>query len=283
MARTVDEIQAEIITAKDQEAELNALNSPSAVSIWRLWTRITATAIAVHEALLDEAIVEMEQIARDAIAGTADWLQRRILEFQYDASNPQVITVIDGRAAYPVVDESLRIITRASIVENESGRVTVKVAKGENVLEPLAVEELNALRGYLDKIGFVGVPLDSVSLNADRLRFAGTVFYSGEFVETTVKDAVKAAITSYLDSISIEDFDGRVVREDLIDAIQKVDGVTGVDTLNVQLNGRPEQDALGGGANVAIQRLYETFAGYIIEEDTPGNTFEDLIEMQLDA
>lgn len=281
MARSTAEIQSEIIQAKDNDPTLANLNSPSKTAIWRLWTWIVATAIQIHEQYLDAGILEMEQIARESVAGTADWLQQRVLEFQYDASNPQVITIIDGRGTYPVYDESLQIITRASVKEQENGRVQVKVAKGEGVLSPLNTDELNALRGYLDKLGFVGIPIDSISLNADRLRFESEVFYSGEFVGSTVKTAVKAAINNYLNNISIDNFNGIVIRENIINAIQSVEGVTGVDTLNTLINGRPEQDALGGGDNANVQREYETFAGYIIEEDTTANTFEDTIKMTL--
>ena len=283
MARSTEEIQNEMIEAKNNDPVLATLNSPSQTAIWRLWTFIVATAINIHEQFIDTAILELEQVAREAVAGTADWLQQRVLEFQYSASNPQVITVIDGRASYPVIDDSLRIVTRVSVKEQSNGRVQVKVAKGTNPLEQLNNDELNALIGYLDKVGFVGIPIDSVSLNADRLRFEGEIFYSGEYVETTVKSAVIAAITDYMNNISIANFDGIVTRENIIDAIQKVDGVIGIDTLNVRLNGRPEQDPLGGAANVDIQRQYETFAGYIIEEDTAGSTFDETITMTLNS
>lgn len=281
MARTVSEIQQEIIDAKNAEPELSSLDSPSQTAVWRLWSYIVALAINLHEQFVDIATTNLEQIARDAIAGTADWLQRRVLEFQYDATNPQVITVIDGRAAYPTIDESLRIITRAAVKEQSNGRTLVKVAKGEETLSPLDNDEINALKGYLSKIAFVGVPVDVSSLNADRLRFEGTIYYSGEYVETDVKNNVKSAIESYLESISVDNFSGTFIREKLIDAIQAVEGVTGVDTINVQLNGRPEQSPLGGAANVNISRSYETAAGYMIPEDTEGNTLGDTITMIL--
>ncbi len=281
MARTIEEIQNEMIAAKDNDPNLAALNSPSTTAIWRLWTFIVAVAINLHEQFLDQGILELEQIAREAIAGTADWLQQRVLEFQYSATNPQVITVIDGRASYPTIDESLRIITRASVKEQANGRVLVKVAKNDSPLLPLNTDELNALIGYLDKVGFVGIPIDTVSLNADRFRFEGEIFYSGEFVESTVKQNVIEAIENYLDNVSIENFDGIVTREKVIDAIQAVPGVVGIDTLNVLMNGRPEQDPLGGANNVNVVRQYETFAGYVIQETTAGNRFDDTITMTL--
>ena len=283
MARTVGEIQQSIIDAKNADPVLNGLNSPSAVAIWRLWSRITAAEIETEEQLWDVFKAELEQIAREAVPGTADWLQKRVLEFQYDAGNPQVITVIDGKATYPTIDEALRIVTRAAVKEQVNNRVLVKVAKddGGGGLTPLVTAELNALISYLDKIGFVGIAIDTVSLLADRLRFEGEVFYSGEYVETTVKTNVIAAIKAYMDSVSVVNFNGVIVREQIIDAIQAVKGVTGVDTLNVNIKGRANAVPLGSA--VVIERTYETAAGYIIEEDTAGNTFDDTITMTLET
>ena len=281
MARSVDDIQQLIIDQKNAEPELVDLDSPSQVAIWRLWSRITAIAINIFEQIVDASVLVMEQLARDATAGTTDWVQRRVLEFQYSDSNPQVITVIDGVASYPTVNPSLRIVTRASVKTTSNGSISVKVAKGVGVLEPLNTNELNALKGYLAKIGIAGITITTISLNADRFRFQGEVFFSGEFVGSDVKANIIIALNEYLSSISIEDFAGKVVREKAVDSIQAVNGVIGIDTINVQLNGRPEQDSLGGANNINIQREYETSAGYIIEEDTPNNTFNDTINNDL--
>ncbi len=284
MARTVTEIQNEIIAAKTADTTLNALNSPSAVAIWRLWTRITASAIETQEQLWDVFKAELEQIAREAVPGTVDWLQKRVLEFQYDAASPQVISVVDGKATYPVIDATKRIITRAAIVEQVNNRVLVKVAKddGSGGLTPLTTNEINALISYLDKIGFVGIAIDTSSLFADRLKFTGEIFYSGEYVEATVKAAIIVAIKNYLSSVSITNFDGTIIREQIIDAIQAVEGVTGVNTLGVALIARPSSVPLTG-AVTTVNRSYVTAAGYIIEEDTSGSTFNDTITMTLNT
>ena len=284
MARTATEIQNEIILAVQADPTLIGLTSPSSVAIWRLWAFVVASSMEVQEQLWDVFKADLEQIAREAVPGTADWLQNRVLEFQYDATNPQVISVVNGKATYPTIDASLRIITRAAIKEQSNGRTLVKVAKddGAGGLIPLTTIEENALISYLDAIGFVGIPIDTSTQFPDRLRFQGEIFYNGQYVETTVKTNVIAAINAYLKSISLDEFDGKVVREQIIDAIQAVAGVTGIDTLNVSLIGRPSSVPLTGSV-VTITREYETAAGYIIEEDTAGNTFTDTITMTLQS
>ena len=153
---------------------------------------------------------------------------------------------------------------------------------GSGGLTPLTAQELNALISYLDKIGFVGIAIDTSSLFADRLKFTGEVFYSGEYVEATVKAAVIVAIKNYLSSVSVTNFDGTIIREQIIDAIQAVEGVTGVNTLGVVLIARPSSIPLTG-AVTTVNRSYVTAAGYIIEEDTSGSTFNDTITMTLNT
>lgn len=280
MARSITDIQNEIIAAVQADPNLTGLNSPSAVAIWRLWTRIIAASLETEEQLNDLFRLELEQLAREAVPGTADWLQKRVLEFQYDALNPQIVTVIDGKATYSTVDENLRIVTRAAVVEQSNGRVLVKVAKddGAGGLDPLSAAELLALTGYLDAIGFVGIPIDSLSLNADRVRFnALNVYYLRQYDPTIVQADIITAIDDYLKDISVTNFDGTITKTDLIDAIQAVDGVvtlTDVVTFPVL---RPFSTPAPGGIGVTIKR--STTAGYAISEDTAPYRVQDIINM----
>lgn len=53
MARTIEEIQAEIYREKENYEELNELNSTSKTALWRLWIYIVAVAIWSLEKLFD--------------------------------------------------------------------------------------------------------------------------------------------------------------------------------------------------------------------------------------
>ena len=281
MARDINVIQAEIIAAVQADPNLAGLTSPSAVAIWRLWTRVVAASLETEEQLNDLFRAELEQLAREAVPGTADWLQKRVLEFQYDALNPQIVTVIDGKATYSTVDENLRIVTRAAVVEQSNGRVLVKVAKddGAGGLDPLSALELTALTGYLDAIGFVGIPIDTLSLNADRVRVGVpiNIYYLRQYDPAIVKANIITAIDDYLKNISVGNFNGVIIKTDFIDAIQAVDGVVTLnDTILIPVI-RPFGTPIPGGFTVSISN--ETTAGYAIGEDTPGSTFNDIITM----
>jgi hypothetical protein len=282
MARTIQEIQDEIILAVQNEPSLSGITSASAVAIWKLWTRIVAASLETEEQLNDLFRLELEQIARDSVPGTAEWLQKRVLEFQYDALSPQVVQVIDGRVGYPVINESLRIIARAAVKEQSNGRVLVKAAKEvANVLTPLDASEKTSLEGYLSRIGFVGIPIDVTSQQPDRLRVENlTVYYFREYNPTTVKTDVIAAIEAYLESISSENFNGVVVRSAIVDAIQAVTGVALVGDAIADFYIRDFSTIAPSGLLLTNQR--EIAAGYVISEDTVTYTLNDTITMVAD-
>jgi len=280
MARTVDEIQTEIINAIQADPTLAGLTSTSAVAFWRLITRVVAGALESEEQINDLFKAELEQIAREAIPGTAEWLQKRVLEFQYDALNPQVTQVIDGRVTYPTIDESLRIITAAAVKEQANGRVLVKAAKddGAGGLEPLSTLEKDALDGYLSRIGFVGIPIDSISQQPDRLRVSNSnVYYKKEYDPAAILLDIEEALNQYLNDISSVNFNGVVVLSEIIDIIQAIDGVADVKSFFFLTVIRPFSTPAPGGTAITIQK--EAEAGYAILEDTPGYTLADTLTL----
>lgn len=64
MARTIQQIQQEILTAKAKEPALSELNSTSKTAIWRLWTYITAFAIWTLEKIFDQHRKEIDDKIR---------------------------------------------------------------------------------------------------------------------------------------------------------------------------------------------------------------------------
>jgi hypothetical protein len=207
-----------------------------------------------------------------------DWLQKRVLEFQYSATSPQVVQVIDGKATYATIDESLRIVTRAAVKNQPDGRVLVKVAKddGSGGLDPLDATEQTALASYLSRIGFVGIPVDVSSQQADRVRVSGvTIYYQGAYDPAALLTAIITAIESYLSNISIDNFNGVVVRSELIDTIQAVEGVVVVAATYGGPTIRDFSTVAPAGLFIETQR--ESAAGYAIAEDAIGYTLADTL------
>ncbi len=274
MSRSTQEIKASILTKIEEDSTLSALNSTSQTAIYNLFAFVIAQNINFHEQLWDILKAELEEIALESVPGTGNWWKNQILSFQYG----DVIQLIDYRPTYTDLDESKRIITRCAVSQESSRRVTLKVAKGSTIetLSALSETELSALKDYVDNIKFVGTVTDVISLNADRLKITANIYYSGQYVSTTVLTNVKDAIGNYLATIP---FNGVVNKNKLIDAIQNVSGVNDVDIS--ELKGRAEQDSISS-TNASVFTLnYLTKAGYIITEDTNGHKLDTTLTMIL--
>jgi hypothetical protein len=273
MARSIETIQSEIITAVRAEPELAQANSTSRRAIWRLWTHVVASAIAFLEQLLDVFRQDMEGIASGAVPGTPAWVQAQVLKFQYDASNPQEVNIINLIPQYPIINTALRIVTRCSVRTDLSNTVNVKVAKSD---PPTALSSLEktALQGYVDTIGFAGINYSVISLDADKLYIAATIYYEGQF-SAVIAGSVKESINTYLASLP---FDGILKISELEYAIKTTDGVN--DVVLTAVRARRDADAFADGTDLVISqqtiaRLWNTVAGYVVTETETGQTIND--------
>lgn len=273
MARSIAQIQAEMDNEQALQTGLSGLNSPSQTAIYTLWKYIISSSIWAHEKLWDIFKAELEEIVTNAPVGTDGWVQAQALKFQYSATDPQVISLVNFVPTYSIVDEDLRIITRCSVKTLPSKVVSIKVAKSDPP-SALSSTELSSFRGYLDDISFAGVQYNAVSLASDKLYLDAEVFYNGQY-STVISDNVISAINEYLSNIP---FDGYVRVSALYDAIQNVEGVTDVIINDMAI--RADATAFGSKTylvqnNATIFNKYPTFAGYVVEETTVSNTFVD--------
>lgn len=273
MARTIAEIQAQMDAEQALQAGLSGLNSPSQVAIYTLWKYIMSASIFLEETLWDTFKVELEAISNSTPAGTEGWVYDQALKFQYSATVPQIVELVDFVPGYNIVDEDLQIITRASVATLPNKVVSVKVAKNDPP-EALAVAELNSLVSYFDDIGFAGVQFGISSTASDKLYLDAEIFYDGQY-SATISATVITAINDFLSTIP---FDGDVRVLSLTDAIQEVAGVK--DVIITDMAMRADATAFGSKtylvqAKATIFNKYPTFAGYIVEETTGGETFTD--------
>lgn len=273
MARSIAQIQAEMDAEQALQTGLSGLNSPSQTAIYTLWKYIISSAIWAHEKLWDLFKVELETIVDNAQIGTDSWVQAQAFKFQYSATDPQIVSLVNFVPSYPVVDTDLQIITRCSVKTLPNRIVSIKVAKSDPP-SALSATELSSFKGYLDDISFAGVQYSAVSLDSDKLYLDAEVFYNGQY-STVISGNVIAAINNYLSNIP---FDGYVRVSALYDAIQSVAGVTDVIINDMAI--RADATAFGSKtylvqSNTTIYNKYPTFAGYVVEETTGGNTFTD--------
>jgi hypothetical protein len=275
MARTVNQIQKTMLDAVAADIVLSPqLTSTSKRAIWRLWTFIVAVAISVLEQLVDAWRVDIENKVAAAPPGSPLWIQDQVFKFQYSATTPQVIQFINLAPQYPVVDESLRIVTRCSVTTDISNSVTIKVAKGL-IPEPLDGLQLAALSSYVKEgIGVAGPDYNVISSEPDRVFVEADIYYKGLF-SSVIKSNVILAIDNYLAGIP---FNGRVKVDDMRAAVRAVAGVEDIVFKNV--SARANATAFGNGTalvqnNTLASRYWPTLAGYAISEDTAGQTLAD--------
>jgi hypothetical protein len=276
MARPVSVIQQQILDYISADTTLGPLlTSTSKRAIYNLLAFIIATCINILEQLMDTYETALEAIAASAAPAAAAWLQAQVLKFQYSADVPQIVQLINFAPQYPVVDSTLCIITRCSVTTNLANTVVIKVATG-NPPAALTSDQLSSLQSYLNVIGVAGVTYDAQSLSADLLYCNAEIFYQGQY-GSGIQLSVITAVNNFLAELP---FNGRMRISDLEQAILAVPGVTDVLLMNVSV--RAATTSFGGGTDLVVNnqvasRYWDTVAGYMIEENTSGNTFADTL------
>jgi hypothetical protein len=275
MARSVDEIQNAIITVVQATPELAQANSTSKRAIWRLWTYVVAVAINLLEQLLDIFQKNNEAIINLSAPQTAQWLQDRVFKFQYDATIPQILQLINLIPQYPVVDVNKRIVTRCSVTSSISNRVLVKVAKSITP-EPLSNSEVTSLQTYVDTLGVAGIKYIISSVDSDKIYIQAQIYYLGSY-SAIIQDNVISSINTYL---SLLPFNGTLKLSDLEIAIKNTAGVSDIIFNNVKA--RRDIDPLSGATslvlnNTVISKQWPTYSGYIVGETTTGSTLADTL------
>ena len=276
MARSTEDILLQMDTQQAAESGLSSLNNPSQTSIYQLLKGILAQCINYFEQLVDTKKDETDAIVALAAPSTAAWVQAKVLEFQYSATNPQVVSLVNYVPTYATVDEDLRIVSRCAVITDNNRTAKIKVATGDTPAA-LSAAQYAALDAYVDNILPVGLRYDIVNLTSDKLYIEGEVYYDGQYIDT-IQDDVETAINTFLSELP---FNGAVYISSLEDAIQNVAGVTDVKLVTVKA--RQDTTAFGSASMVydlatgVNARKWNTVAGYIVEETTGGETFADKI------
>lgn len=263
MARTISEIKAGILLQIAATPVLSGLSTGSTTSLFSLVAAVVATVHNTLEKLFDSFAAYVEAMLLRAKPGTANWYAQQMLLFQQGDE----LVADDEGIHYTAGSAGARVITRATAKENDqTGQLFIKVATDgtePGTLAPLPAAVLTQALGYIDRKRFAGTKLQLVSRVSDYLRVEGQVYYDPLLElegEAGLKAKVAAAVAGYLASL---EFDGLVFLAKIYDAIQAVPGVK--DVLLTSVSARS-----GQALPVAITRVYETQAGYIVTDPDPG-------------
>lgn len=281
MARTIAVIAQTMFDAKAAESNLNGLTSTSQTSTWRLWIYIVAACINVFEQLQDVFRTELEDLSLTLVPATPQWVQDRTFKFQYDTTNPQILTIVDTTLVYPTINTSYQIVTRCSVSVGANKICYIKVAKATSTTDftpiPLSAGEESSLISYWALIGIAGITYTIINKDADKIGIVADIYYQGQYASTIQADVI-AALDAYLAAIP---FDGYVKVLSIEDTLQSVAGVSDfkINTISgradiIPFASRLKFYDLATSVNI---RKYSTSAGYCIQETTSGQTFADTL------
>lgn len=261
MARTIKQIQDAIIAAKNADATLAGLNSPSMTAIWLLWTYVVAFCMWTLEVLMDVHKAEVIALLAAGKAHTLRWYVTKAKAFQYGDTLPADTDIYN-----PVVPAHL-IVTNAAAVEVVSGAswiLRLKVVKGTDPLAPLGGGELAALTVYMNRVKDAGVHMDVTSGAGDNLHLICAIYYDPLVLDNTgarldggTATPVKDAINAFLRDLP---FNGLLVLNRLTDAILAVDGVVMFNISYAEAN-----YAMTG--YVPFTAEYNPDAGYLVNDE----------------
>lgn len=262
MARTITEIQEQILASVAADATLNTqLTSTSVTAIWRLWTYVVAVAIWVHESAWDQFRAALLAEIAAQKPHTLRWYRSKALAYQAGG------TLQDGEDTYDNTGltgdqvSAAQIIRYASATDN-NGQVVVKVAKDvAGVITAPTVPELAGVNAYFQDIKDAGVEVIVRGIAADRIKLTADIYYDatllaadGSRLDGGGNTPVKDALNAFLKGLP---FDGRFVKAHLTDALQQVEGVVVPEIRTC------EARRIDDPSYSSVDVFYETFSGFL--------------------
>lgn len=248
MARTINDIQKEILLARQGSANLSALevltdseqnilqaDSSSKVGIWRLWVFIFAYAQFILEQYWVIFKAEIETRIAQSRIHTPKWYREKALNFLYGIPLVQDKDYYDTSllTAQQIVDA--KIVSNAAsvrVVQSGYGTLRMKVVRTVNgEYAPVLPQHLIALNTYFNShIADAGTLVTVTTGNADLLKLKLDIYYDplilgadGSRLDGTDATPVITKISDYLKSIDFEN--GSLILTYLTDNLQKVPGI----------------------------------------------------------
>ena len=230
MARTIEQINNEIIKAKESEPALAGLTSTSKVAIWRLWAYITAFVIYTLELVFDQHKAEVLDALTQQKPHTARWYRNKALAFQYGFDLHSETDLFDNTGKSKEEIENSKIIKYSAVTEVETeSRLIVKIATEQGgELQPISQAQKASFDAYINEIRDAGVRITTINYLPDILKLQMKIYRdplvldeNGQSILTGEKP-VEKAIKEYFKKLP---FNGELVLAHLVDALQQVEGV----------------------------------------------------------
>jgi len=230
MARTITEIQNNILADIASDSTLAQLTSTSKVAIWRLFVYIASVAIWTLEKLFDLHKTETDDTIAQLKPHTLRWYRNVALAFQYGYA----LVVDSDRYDNTGIDADLidasKIIKYAAVVEAKAeSRLIVKIAtETGGKLQPISQAQHDAFAAYITEVKDAGVNVSVINYRPDKLYLSIVIYYDPLVLDAQGNSIlsggrpVESALEEYMKELP---FNGELVLAHLIDKLQQVPGV----------------------------------------------------------
>lgn len=232
---TTETIQQDIVTAKEDIAELAELTSTSKVSIWRLWVYVVSFIANTHYKLQQAHLLEVNTAIANQHYSSELQIQQLLFDFRYGHQfDRTTLSYADGYTDDQI--EQAQIIKRAAVEKViVSNRVVLrlKVSKLEDgALKQVPSNQLAVLEEYVDINTPAGTNYVFYTSDPDQLKLVIDVYYdplvldeNGELLDASGAAPIPEAIRTFL-SAETFDFEGELRISELTDTLQNVYGVS---------------------------------------------------------
>lgn len=230
MARTIQDIHNEMLTAIKQDAVLSVLlTSTSKVSIYRLFTFIIAVSIWVLEQLFEEHKKEIDYALLHQKRGSKNWYRTMAINFQYGFSLVVDSDTYNNKGVTSEQIEASKIVKYSAVTEAVDSRVIIKIAGEKNeILQPISLQEKESFEAYIKEIKFAGVKTTVINYLPDRLYLDLKIVRDPLVLDaqgSSILEGGKPVEQAILNFLKNLPFDGRLILAHLTDSLQEVHGV----------------------------------------------------------
>lgn len=223
MARAISDIQNQIIS---NLAVSGIVVSNNMFSRRRIWTYVIAVCHWITESNVDSVFAEINETIANKTPHLIQYYVNLVKAFQYGSS--LVNGAYDNTGLTDAEIEDLKIVKYCSI-KKQGRSLAIKIAKANgNDLQKLNNGEFAALIAYLKVVMDAGVFYTVINEDADSLKLNATVYVNPMLINgigvsiSSGKPEIENTLIAYLNNLP---FNGVFSLQDLIDAMQKVNGV----------------------------------------------------------
>lgn len=242
MAKTIDEwyglMEAQYVSNMAAVGVTVDTTTWSKANLQRIFLYTIAIIANMIDQLMDTLKVDIDADIAAMKPGSLQWIAEMARKFQYGDNLVAEADYYDNTGQTDAQIAAKKIVSYAAVVELDRG-VRIKVAKtvGSD-LGALSSDELTAFTTYMKQVMYAGVKRIITSGPADSLKLTLRILYnplviasSGARIDGITMTPVKDAIKTHLKNLP---FNGVFSVQQLVDAIQAVEGVNDLNVDQVQ-------------------------------------------------